>query len=152
MEEVIAVENAFWAGIREVNRLSRVHRDEHLHEREESAERTLMHVLLDLVRRLPDGNATPLEFDVDERQAVDEQHHVSASVGCKRIRRRQNRLPCDLVARRPTSDCHAVEDVKRHRLAEVRRIIGIVSLKSNRPPVDKAVQLERRLEHLDLID
>ncbi len=138
--------------VREVDGLVRVHGHEHLHEREEPREDPLVRVLLNLVARLGHGNAAALELHVDERHAVDEQHHIAAPIVEKSRRRFEARLLGDLINAPTRGDITPIVNVEAHFLAEVQRIIGIVALDGNGLAVDETVELHRRAQRRYLLE
>ena len=79
VEEVVAVEIAF-ARIGEVHGIIRIDGHENLHESEQSGEHAFMRVFGDLIGGLTYGNAAFLQFDMDDRHAVDKQANISSTI------------------------------------------------------------------------
>ena len=110
-----------------------------------------MRVLLNLVCRLAHRYATALQFDMKERQPIDEKQHVPAPVACQRMRRREIGLTDNLVETAPGSDFVAVEDVQRNGSAAMQRVGRIVSRDRHFFSVHPLVRRQRRWKRIDLV-
>ncbi len=64
--------------------------------------------------------------------------------------RRQHGLPRNLIARLAAGNLHAIIDVERDLLTEMRLIIRIVTLDADRLPVDEFIMPKRRATRLAL--
>ena len=151
MEEEVRVERAR-AGVGEIARLVGGHPHEDLRQAEEPGEHALVGILLDLTGGLADGDAAALEFDMDDRHAVDEQAQVSATVVQDLALRRIDRLLSDLVAALAGCNLLTIIDFQAHLLAQMKRIVGVVARDGDSLSVDEPVERERGLERFDLFD
>ena len=151
VEEEVRVERAR-AGVGEIARLVGGHPHEDLRQAEEPGEHALVGILLDLTGGLADGDAAALEFDMDDRHAVDEQAQVSATVVQDLALRRIDRLLSDLVAALAGRDLLTIIDFQAHLLAQMKRIVGVVARDGDSLSVDEPVERERGLERFDLFD
>ena len=151
VEEVVAVEIAF-ARIGEVHGIIRIHGHENLHESEQSGEHAFMRVFGDLIGGLTYGNAAFLQFDMDDRHAVDEQADVSSTIVQHLAFRRINRLSCDLVPALPRCYFLAIVDLQADFLAEMRCVCGIVTFDGHGFAVDEGIQRQWRAQCFDLFE
>ena len=151
VEEVVAVEIAF-TGIGEVHGIVRIHGHEDLHESEQSGEHAFMRVFGDLIGGLAYGDAAFLQFDMDDRHAVDEQADVSSTIVQHFVFCRIHRLSCDLVAALPGGDFLAIVDLQADFLAEMCCVCGIVTFDGHGFAVDEGIQRQWRAQCFDLFE
>ena len=111
-----------------------------------------MRVFFDLSGCLAYGDAAALEFDMDDRHAVDEQAQVSATVVQDLALRRIDRLLSYLVAALAGCDLLTIIDLQAYLLAQVKHIVWVVARDGDGLPVDEPVERERGLERFDLFD
>ena len=74
MEVIILVELALHSGIGKIQRLLRVHGHKYLHKGEQATKDTLRRVFLNLLASLGDRHTTPLQLNMDNRHAVNQEH------------------------------------------------------------------------------
>ena len=149
VEEVVAVEIAF-PKIGEVHGIVRIHGHENLHESEQSGEHAFMRVFGDLIGGLAYGDAAFLQFDMDDRHAVDKQANVSSTIVQHLAFRRINRLSCNLVAALPGGDFLAIVDLQTDFLAEMCCVCGIVTFDGHGLAVDEGIQRQWCTQCFDL--
>ena len=151
VEEVVAVEIAF-ARIGEVHGIIRIHGHEDLHESEQPGEHAFMRVFGDLIGGLAYGNAAFLQFDMDDRHAVDEQADVSSTIVQHFVFCRIHRLSCDLVPALPSGDFLAIVDLQADFLTEMCCVCGIVTFDGHGLAVDEGIQRQWRAQCFDLFE
>ena len=151
VEEVVAVEIAF-TGIGEVHGIIRIHGHEDLHESEQPGEHAFMRVFGDLIGGLAYGNAAFLQFDMDDRHAVDEQADVSSTIVQHFVFCRIHRLSCDLVPALPSGDFLAIVDLQADFLTEMCCVCGIVTFDGHGLAVDEGIQRQWRAQCFDLFE
>ena len=150
--EVAVVGELLDTGVRKVQRLVRVHGHEDLHELHDARrEDALAGVLLDLHDGVAHIDAAALELDVDDRHAVDEQHHVATPLRKDALLRLEARLDGDLVAGAPARDLVAAVDAQGHLGAVVQRVHRVVALDDDVAPVDEAVHVGSRILGVHLL-
>ena len=151
VEEVVAVEVAF-ARIGEVHGIVRIHGHEDLHESEQSGEHAFMRVFGDLIGGLAYGDAAFLQFDMDDRHAVDKQANVSPAIVQHLVFRRVHRLSCDLVPALPRCYFLPIVDFQADFLAEMCRICWIITFDGHGLAVDEGVQRQWCAQCFDLFE
>ena len=151
VEEVVAVEVAF-ARIGEVHSIVRIHGHEDLHESEQSGEHAFMRVFGDLIGGLAYGDAAFLQFDMDDRHAVDKQANVSPAIVQHLVFRRVHRLSCDLVPALPRCYFLPIVDFQADFLAEMCRICWIITFDGHGLAVDEGVQRQWCAQCFDLFE
>ena len=105
-----------------------------------------MCIFFNLVVGLADIHTAALQFAVNQRHTVDQQHKVTPAVG-------QNRVPCleyrlfgNLIAALTGGNFLTVIDFQTDFFPEVQFICGIVAFDSNGFTIDKTVEFQRRAQ------
>ena len=151
VEEVVAVEVAF-ARIGEVHSIVRIHGHEDLHESEQSGEHAFMRVFGDLIGGLAYGDAAFLQFDMDDRHAVDKQANISSTIVQHLAFRRINRLSCDLVPALPRCYFLPIVDLQADFLTVMSLVLGIITFNGHGLAVNEGVQRQWRAQCFDLFE
>ena len=151
MEEIIVVEIAF-TGIGEVHGIVRVHRHEDLYESEQSGEHAFMRVFGDLIGGLAYGDAAFLQFDVDDRHAVDKQANISPAIVQHLVFRRIHRLSCDLVPALPRCYFLTIVDFQADFLTVMSLILGIITFNGYGFTVNEGIQRQWCAQCFDLFE
>ena len=110
-----------------------------------------MCIFFNLVVGLADIHTAALQFAVNQRHTVDQQHKVTPAVG-------QNRVPCleyrlfgNLIAALTGGNFLTVIDFQTDLFPEVQFICGIVAFDSNGFTIDKTVEFQRRAQTGNLV-
>ena len=110
-----------------------------------------MCILFNLVVGLADIHTAALQFTVNQRHTVDQQHKVTTAVGQNRASCLEHRLLGNLIAALTGSNFLTVIDFQTDFLTEVQFICGIVAFDSNGFAIDKTVELQRRAQTDNLV-
>ena len=111
-----------------------------------------MCILDDLVRGLRDRNTRALQFEVDHRHAVYQEHEIASALRQELVRGSSKLwLACDLVVGLTTCDFAAVVDLERDLFTQVVRLRCIAG-DSHAAPVDELIEPQRRAQLGDLLD
>lgn len=151
VEIIVRIKLAVRAGIGEIQGFVRLHGHKNLHQREQPGEHTFMGVLLDLITCLTHRDAAFLEFHMDDRHAVDQQHEISPAVAGKGRLGPEDGLLRDLIPALPGGNLLPVIDLQADLPAKVEGIRRIVSLDGDGFAVDEAIEFEGRAQRFDLL-
>ena len=152
VEIEVRIEPSIWSRICEIQRLLRIHRDEYLHQGEQACEDTLMCILHQLVHRFLHIHTRALQFDMEDRHTVDEQHQIAATILQHLLMARKKRLFHDLVAALTCCDFHTIIDLQADFFSVVKRILLVLASDGNGTSIDKAIQRQRRTKRPHLLD
>ena len=151
VEEVVAIEIAF-TGIGEVHGIIRIHGHEDLHESEQPGEHAFMRVFGDLIGGLAYGNATFLQFYMNDRHAVDKKANISPAIVQHLVFSWINRLSCDLVAALPRCDFLPIVDLQADFLTVMSLILGIITFDGYSFTVNEGIQRQWCAQCFDLFE
>ena len=111
-----------------------------------------MRVFGDLIGGLAYGDAAFLQFDMDDRHAVDKQANVSPAIVQHLIFSWINRLSCDLVPALPGGDFLTIIDFQADLLAVMSLILGIITFNGYGFTVNEGIQRQWRAQCFDLFE
>ena len=151
MEIEVLIELTVRSGIRKINRFIRLHGNENLDKGKEPGKYAFMGIFLDLIICLANIHTTALQFAMDQRHTIDQQHKVATAIGQNGTSRLKHRLLGNLIATLTCGNFLSIIDFQTDFLAEVQFICRIVALDSNGLAVDKAIELQRCAQTGDLV-
>ena len=147
----VLVEDSVGAGVGEIHRFIRLHGNENLNQRKQAGEHTLVRVFFDLVAGLAHIHAAALQFTVNHRHTVDQQHKIAPAIGKHIAAGLEHWLLGNLIAALAGGDFPLVIDFQADFLAIVEGVGRVIPLDGDGFAVDKAVQLQRGAQTGDLV-
>ena len=152
VEAEVTVDPGTAARIGKIDRLLRVHRHKELDKCKKPGENPLVQIFFDLIDRLFRRDTRSLQLDMDERHAVDQQHHVAPAILQNLILSRKDRLLRDLIAAPSRRDLAGAEDKEADFLSVVKRIGRILPLDRHCSAINPRMERIGCLTPPDLLD
>ena len=140
MEIEFRLEILFFSRIGKIECLFRSHGHENLYHLEDAvAECAFVSITLNLEGSLTYIYFGTLQFDMNYRHTIDEQHHIATSVSAQRVRSLETRLPCNLVAALPGTDFTRIENLQIDFFAVIVCISRVVAFDAYLSAIDKHI-------------
>ena len=151
MKIEVRIEVAIRTRICKVQRLFRIHCNKDLNQREKSCEDTFMSILLNLIHSLSYRNTGFLQFNMENRHAIDQKHEITTAILQDLFMSRKDRLLYYLITAFPASNFHTIIDPETYFLTIMQGIIRILSDYGNSFSINKSIQCNRSPAFSDLL-